>query len=275
MNAIQKSRVFIYAVLHFQAAIEVPHYMGLNLMFHGVPLLHPRPVHHKRTVSSKPPLTVHVSTEQPSPGEVEERRKLSGQKPHMEAAYNPSGKQTKERRTPGTSTSPKRQHEIRAGVQNGHCVLRFCKKPLRVHPEDQTKVQQFGSNPRVNKATLVPKSLSFSLSPPQISPEGKLQLSARHGSRIARSFLPQTSVETQRRISTQVCPSIQGSLPRLCYLRPNTLTETTLCHNLAVSSYSNVHKHQLFPKIHKDKTLDGTKNNAQKHTSSRNEAKHF
>lgn len=238
-----------------QAAVEVPHYVGMNLLVEGAPIRQSRPSFH-RTIISNPPLTIQFPSEQSSSEEVEATHKPSGQKSSAGSTIRRSGKENRavgEQKRQVTSTSPKREREGRAEVQHTSCVRRSrrslaSEQPLVVHIEPQRKARRLGLSLGANGATLVPRSLSFSLTLHQSLSDCKSQPNPGHGSHISRSFLPQTAFEPQRRTSTRVFPSLRGPLPTLevFSLRPNIVAGTTACRHPNLSSRPSVHGHQLF-----------------------------
>lgn len=210
----------------------------------GAPIRRPRPLLQRQTVISDTPLTVQFTTE-----ETETRPKLSGQKSHTVSAFHRSGKENQEKKRQLTCTAEKRDHEVRVEVQDISSVRRSCRsmayeQPLVGHTEPQKKARRLGSSRHVNRTTLVPRSFSFTLSPLHSTSETK-----PHRVGISRSFLPQTNFEPQQRIPTRVFPSFQGPLPSLevFRLRPNIVTETTVCRNSAFTSHPRIHKRQLYP----------------------------
>uniref|UniRef100_A0A3B4Z6N6 Tubulin monoglycylase TTLL3-like n=1 Tax=Stegastes partitus TaxID=144197 RepID=A0A3B4Z6N6_9TELE len=243
---------FMFLLYHyFQAAVEVPQYVGVNLLVEGASIRRSRPLLNRQTVASDTPLIDLFPSDQPSTEET--KHKPLGQKPHTVAAFCRSGKENQETKRQLTSTCPKRECEMRAAVQNTSCVRRSsrslaCEQSLVVHSEPQRKARRLGLSFRANGTTLVPRSLSFSLSPPHSKSEGKPQFTAGSGSRISRSFLPQTTFAPRHRISKQAFPSFQGPLPSLevLHLRPNIVAGTTVCRKSAFSAHPSDHKHQLF-----------------------------
>lgn len=228
----------------------------MNLLVEGAPIKRSRPLLHRQTVISNPPLTIQCSSEQSSSEEVEASHKPSGQKSSAVSAFRRSGKENQavgEKKRQLTSTSPKREREVRTEVQNTSPVRRSCRslaseQPLVVHIEPQRKAQRLGLNLGARGATLVPRSLSFSFIPPQSMSDCKSQPNPGHGSHISRSFLPQTAVEPQHRTSTRVFPSLRGPLPTLDVfsLRPNIVAGATACRNPNLLSHARIHGHQLF-----------------------------
>lgn len=247
---------FCFTLSPFQAAVEVPQYVGVNLLVEGAPIRRSRPPLHRQTVISNPHLTIQFPSDQSPSEEVETTQKPSGQKSSAVSGFRRSGKENRdvgEKKRQLTSTSPKRGREGKTEVQNTSCVQRSCRslvseQPLVVHTEPRRKARRLGLSLGANGATLVPRSLSFSLSPPNRMSDCKSQPNPGHGSRISRSFLPHTAFEPQNRTSTRIFPSLRGPLPTLevFSLRPNIVAGSTACRNPNLSSHPSVHRHQLF-----------------------------
>ncbi|KAM6947935.1 tubulin monoglycylase TTLL3-like [Lycodopsis pacificus] len=243
-----------FQLIFKQAAVEVPPYVGVNLLVEGAPIRRSRHLPHRQTVSN-PTLSMQFPLDQSSE-KVETTRKPSGQRSYAVSAFRHSGKENRaagEKNRQLTSTSSKREPEERADVQNTSCVRRSCcslacEQPLVVHTEPQRKAQRLGLSLGANGVTLVPRSLSFSLSPPHSMSDCKSQANPGHGSHISRSFLPQRAFELQHRTPNRGFPSLRGPLPTLevFSLQPNIVAGTTACRNPNVSSRPSVHRHQLF-----------------------------
>ncbi|XP_031177245.1 tubulin monoglycylase TTLL3 isoform X1 [Sander lucioperca] len=245
-----------FQLIFKQAAVEVPQYVGVNLLVEGAPIRRSRPPLHRQTVISNPPLTIQFPPDQSSSEEVEMTHKPSGQKSYAVSAFRHSGKENRavgEKKRQLKSTSSKRECHGRTEIQNTSCVRRFCRnlvweQPLVVHTEPQRKAPRLGLSLGANGATLVPRSLSFSLCPPHSMSDCTSQANPGHGSHISRSFLPQTAFKPQHRTPTRVFPSLQGPLPTLevFSLRPNIVAGSTACCNPNMSSHPSHHRHQLF-----------------------------
>lgn len=241
---------FVFTLSHFQAAVEVPQYLGVNLLVEGATIKRSR--HYRQSFISNSPLPHQVHPEQLSQAVAEPRHKQFSQKPHAVADFPLLGKESQVKKSQMTSTCPKREHDRKAERQNT-CPVRkscrsvACEQPASVHTEPQKKAQRLGLRRRVSGATLVPRSLSFSLDPACCTSEGKHQSIHHHASHTSKSFLSQRSSEPQHKISSRVFPSLQGPLPTLeiFQLQPNIVTGTNVCHNSAFLSHPTTHKHQL------------------------------
>ncbi|XP_058488464.1 tubulin monoglycylase TTLL3 [Solea solea] len=202
-----------FHIIYKQTAVEVPHYVGMNLLVEGASVRRSRPL-----LRAFP--AIQFSSDRTSPIEVKTRHKSSHQKTHAVAVSNHAGKENQTAEdTKGqlTSTSPKKM---------------------------QRKEQRLRLS--ANRATLVPRSLSFSLSSPHSMLHCKSQAGRGQASHITRFFLPQTISEAQHKTSTQVFPSLQGPLPTLEILSLKPVTGNSSCRNLTLSSRRSFHRHHSF-----------------------------
>ncbi|KAF3856468.1 hypothetical protein F7725_017191 [Dissostichus mawsoni] len=233
-----------FQLIFKQAAVEVPQYVGVNLVVEGAPIRRSRSLLHRQTVISKPPppcSSLHTS--------LQKRLKR-----HI--YHQVRGKENRaagEKKRQLTSTSPKRECEGRKDVQNTSCVRTLGRSlasqmPLVVHTEPQRKARRLGLSLGANGETLVPRSFSFSLSPPHNMSDCKSRANQGHGSHMTRSFLPQTAFDPQHRTPIRVCPSLRSPLPTLevLSLRPNIVAGNTAYRNPNSSSHLSVHSPQLF-----------------------------
>lgn len=229
-----------------QAAVEVPQYIGVNLLVEGVPIRRSRPVHHREAVTSNVPFT--FSSNQSSSDEVETGHKLSIQKPHAIKEKHVVGEEMR-LTSQLTSVSSKRRVEGRTEVQNTSCVRRTCRS--LTHEQPLSKAQRLALSLGAKRATLVPWSLSLSLSPLHNLPECKTQSNPGHGSHIARSFHPQAAFEPQHKTSTCVFPSLWEPLPTLevFSLRPKIVGIS--CCNTTFPSHLSLPRHQLLVSSHR------------------------
>lgn len=245
---------FCFTLSCSQAAVEIPQYVGVNLLVEGAPVRRPQPLHQRQTAISNPPLTIQFHSEQkPSSSSSEEEAEAS--------LPDKENREVGEKKTEATSASSKRVREGRTDIQikqNASLVRRSCRSLVCEQPP-QRKARRLGlglSLGRTNRASLVPRSLSFSLSPPQsFLPQCKT------GSHIPRSFFPQAAFEPQQKTtsSTRACPSLQGPLPTLevLSLRPNIVAGTVVCHNNSgLTSHPGLRRHHLLLHAHRQKAAE-------------------
>lgn len=230
--------------------------MGVNLLVEGAPIKLSRPLFQRPMVICNPPLTVPFTADQASSGKAEmSHQKLSGYKHSSVPTLPCSGKENRaagEKKRQLRSTSPKREKEVKAEVQDPSCIRRSCRslaseQPVMVHTEPQRKARRLGLNLSAKRTTLVPRSLSFSLTDPHSISESKCQTGRGQRSHMSRSLPPQTAFEPQHRTSAHVFRSLQCPLPTLevFSLRPNIVAAPTAWCGPNLSSQPNAHKHHF------------------------------
>ncbi|XP_068171562.1 tubulin monoglycylase TTLL3 isoform X2 [Antennarius striatus] len=231
-----------FNLIYKQAAVEVPQYMGLSLLVEGARLRRLRPAH-RQTVLSNLPIT--IPTDQSSSQEDETAQKPSGQI-FPASSFHCSCK-GKKKQLSSKSASPKRGHRGTTEVHNtshvckSHFSLAF-EQPLVIQSEPQRKAQRLGVG--TNGISVVPWSLSFSLSSRHGTSGCKRQMKPDHDLHISRTFLRHTAVEPRQRTSSQVVPSLQVPLPALKVfsLRPNIASGIVANR----SPQTCIHNHQSF-----------------------------
>lgn len=236
--------LFVFYLSSCQTAVEVPQYMGVNLLVEGAPIRRSRPTF-RQTVISNPPFTSQSPSEQSSSVEVETTMKSSGQESSEVSAFCCSGKENRavgEKKKQLRSASPEKECKGRTEVQNTSFVRRAYRS---VVSEQSLAVQT--ETLGIGGAALIPWSLSFSSSPSHRMPLCKCQPNPSHGSHISRSLLPHTAFERQHRTSTQMFPPLSGPLPTLevFSLQPNIVAGTTTFCNPYMSSHASLHRNQL------------------------------
>ncbi|CAB1315141.1 unnamed protein product [Coregonus sp. 'balchen'] len=112
-------------VLDRRAAVEVPQYMGVNLLVGGAPIRQTRPPLHRIPVIPEPPLTTHTHTNH-SPSEAEDKpSKPSIHRPSP--CRRPSGKENQSRgyeNRQSPTGSPKRDEGRALGCQHTSSAMR-------------------------------------------------------------------------------------------------------------------------------------------------------
>ncbi|XP_040059661.1 tubulin monoglycylase TTLL3 isoform X1 [Gasterosteus aculeatus] len=234
-----------FQLIFKQAAVEVPPYVGVNLLVEGAPVRRSRHRLQKQTVFSSPTLAIHFSPDRSLSEKVEMTQKPSSQR-YALTAFCHSGKEkhTAEEKNRQLTTSFQREREGRTNIQNTSCVDIACRSlpcehPSMVHTEPQRKARRLGLGLGAKVATLVPRSFSFSLSPP---------VNTGHQPLVSRSVLPQTAFKLQQRSPIRGFPSLPGPLPTMevFSLQPSIVSGTTACRNPHLSFHHSVHKRQLF-----------------------------
>lgn len=250
------------ALSPFQPAVEVPQYAGVSLLVEGAQIRRPRHSLPRQTVLSNAPLNIQFPSEHSSSEEVEmthKSQKSCAVKPFCRSGKENQSLQEKKRQL--ISAAPKREREGRALVRNGSCGLRSCRSLLSeqtvvVHTDPRKKARCLAMSIGGNGATLVPRSLSFSLLPPCTISDCSPLSKPSHGSHNSRGFLPQSTCDPQHRTSTRTFSLLRGRLPALevLSLRPNIVTGTIACHNPTFSTHSSFHRQELLHRSYRQIT---------------------
>lgn len=230
----------IYFVCFFvnQAAVEVPQYVGVNLLVEGLPVRRLRHLLHRQSVTLRAPIIF------PSVQSTSEEAD-TGQKPRV----GKENRAARKKKRQSASVSPKKESEAREQAPTTCCVGRAWRslaseQPLVLHAEPQTKARRLTLTLGASRATLVPQTFSFSPNRlKSVADAGKAQCKQGRPSHVSRPFLPHTAHEHQHKTSTRDVPSLRGSLPALevFRLRPHNFAS----RNSIVPSQSSLHRHQL------------------------------
>ncbi|KAG8007885.1 Tubulin monoglycylase TTLL3 [Nibea albiflora] len=159
------------------AAVEVPQYVGVNLLVEGAPIRRSRPPLNRQNIISNQAVTIQCPSGKPSSEEVETaHHKASGQKSSAVSTFQlpRSGKENRaagEKKRQLISASPKRECEGRTEVQNTSCVRRSCRglvseQPLVLHTEPQRKARTIGFEPWCQRDNSGPKEPFLFSQPP-------------------------------------------------------------------------------------------------------------
>ncbi|XP_076012503.1 tubulin monoglycylase TTLL3 [Genypterus blacodes] len=243
-----------FQLIYKQAAVEVPQYLGVNLLVEGASIRRSRPPPHRQTAIPNPLVSIQLPSVQSSSEGREMTEKLPHQNHHTVAFRHRSSKENRsfgDKKRQLSSTPPKQEHKGRTLGRNHSCVHRSGpsqapEQLLVVQTEPQRKARCLGLSPAPNGAPLVTRTFSFSLRSPNNISESKTLPSPALRLHISRSYLPKTAVALQHRTPTQARASLQGPLPSLdvCSLRPNIVARTKT--NPGFSSHSSFYRHRFF-----------------------------
>lgn len=215
--------IFCYRVLDplsfpSQAAVEVPQYVGVNLLVEGAPIRRSKPPHRLPAIPN-PPNGAQFHPDQPPVSKMtvptwktsgDEASRASAAVSATAATFLPSDKENQTAAVPKVS-------RVRRSLRGRGCMS---------HSEPRRKSQRLGLVDSC--APLVPWNLSFTLSPPDRAPpaggQSRLQPPVSHTSRLSLSQC--AALERKSRSTTtrhQALPALEGSLHTMhvLSLRPN------------------------------------------------------
>ncbi|XP_061688466.1 tubulin monoglycylase TTLL3-like [Syngnathoides biaculeatus] len=200
-----------FRLIYKQAAVELPQFIGLNLIVEGNHIMKPKYTkRRKRLGSTKPHLAksiqIHVSCED---GEVTSKEQVESCEKAQECKPSPENQQQK--------PSPRREKQERAVVHNVTLVSED-------HTQPRRRPQCSGGS-RGSRAPLAQRNISLSRTPKPRNTSCVFQSSIKpsHGVYLWRSFLPRTFSEPSNKPSTTRAASFgrdQLPLLRLTSLQP-------------------------------------------------------
>ncbi|KAM4613787.1 tubulin monoglycylase TTLL3 [Polymixia lowei] len=249
-----------FQLIYKQAPVEVPQYVGINLLVEGAPIRRSRPPPHRNPVIPDPALTTKLSPDQSS-SEAQSTDKSSTHKPHAASACRHSGKENRsdgEKKKQLPSSPPKREQArrtITSSVRGSrHSVAP--EQPLVPHTEPQMKAQRLRLSLSGGGAPLVPRTLSCCLSNPYSMSDFKAQPQPILGPPSSRPYFTKTALKPQHRALPRGLPSLCGTLPVLevFSLHPNPVAGALSSRCLTFSSHPTLHRHKSFPHSHRKTT---------------------
>ncbi|XP_067097241.1 tubulin monoglycylase TTLL3 [Osmerus mordax] len=253
-----------FQLIYKQAAVEVPHYVGVNLFVEGAPLRRPRPPLPRHQVNPDPPPTTQPVSNQ-SASELTHRTGMpSNDKPTAASGRRPSGKEnhlqgTKKKQPP--IESPKKECEGRTLKRlNATPTLKLSRRlaperPLVLHTEPQKRACHVGlSQSSVGPLRLVPRTLYYSLNSPCSTSDP--QLPSTLEPRTSRPLIPGPTLGPSCRAPPWGLPTLYSPTPALevFSLRPSGRLLGRLCRpcpKLASHPVLSVRMHQFLPPFHR------------------------
>lgn len=199
-----------------QAAVEVPHYVGVNLLVEGAPIRRSKPPHRLPAIPNPPQAAPFPPDQPPASETADSTWKVSCEQVSRAAAV-PSDKENR------TVRDVQKTSRVRQSRRGQGCTS---------HSEPLRKSQRWGLGDK--SAPLVPWNLSFTLCPPDRAPPGRCQPRLQPPvSHTSRSSQPQcAALERKSRSTTtrqQALPSLRGPLPTMevFSLQPNVCGRTS------------------------------------------------
>ncbi|XP_056129470.1 tubulin monoglycylase TTLL3 [Lampris incognitus] len=250
-----------FELIYKQAAVEVPHYAGVNLLVEGVPIRRSRSTPHRRPViADQIVANQHPSDQSP----LEEAERTDKSSSHKISTASVCHRSEKENHSDGNrnkkllSAAPKKEREGRTMCcKNPRSGRRSCQslapeQRLMLHTEPQRKARRLGLRFSGIGVPLVPMMLNCHFSPPCRMSDSKPQRNPVFEPQRSRHHLTQTTLKAQCRAPTRGLSPLHGPLPALEVhrLQLNPLAGA-IARRCPSHSSPGLTRHQFFPQPHR------------------------